>query len=197
LDVVRTLLLESSIPSKFWVEALSIVVYLINRLPSQVLNFDSPYFRLFHQHPSYLNLHTCRCVCFVHLPPHERHKLSAQFVKCAFMGYSISHKGYVHYDSCSNKFRISHNVVFFKNQCFFSTHVESLPKISILPCFDELTPLPERFKPGIVYTHHLPTLPIPQTDPSSETVPTTSPKIDLSSKTSPISSPMPPEPGPQ
>ena len=80
LDVVCTLLLESSVPSKLWVEALSTVVYLINRLPSQVLNFDSPYYLLYHQHPSYLNLHTFGCVCFVHLPPHKRHKLSAQSV---------------------------------------------------------------------------------------------------------------------
>lgn len=44
LDVVRTLLLESFIPSKFWVEALSIAIYLINQLPSQVLNFKTRYF---------------------------------------------------------------------------------------------------------------------------------------------------------
>jgi hypothetical protein len=104
LDVVRTLLLESSIPSKFWVETLSTAVYLINRLPSQVLNFESLYYSLYHQHSSYLNLQTFGCVCFVHLPLHKRHKLSAQSVKCAFMGYSISHKGYVSYDPCSNKY---------------------------------------------------------------------------------------------
>ena len=62
LDVVRILLLESSVPSKFWVDALSTAIYLINKLPSQVLNFDSPYYRLYHQHPSYLNLHTFGCV---------------------------------------------------------------------------------------------------------------------------------------
>jgi len=152
LDVVRTLLLESSVPSKFWVEALSTAVYLINRLHSQVLNFDSPYYRLYHQHPSYLNLHTFGCVCFVHLPLHERNKLSAQSVKCAFMGYSISHKGYVCYDSCANKFCIFRNVVFFENEYFFPTHVESLLEISILPCFDDLPPLLDRFKPGLVYT---------------------------------------------
>jgi len=73
LDVVRTLLLEPSIPPKFRVEALPTAVYLINKLPPQVLNFDSPYLRLHHQHPSYLNLHTFGCVCFVHLLPHERH----------------------------------------------------------------------------------------------------------------------------
>jgi hypothetical protein len=113
------------------------------------------------------------------------------------MGYSISHKGYVCYDPCSNKFHISRNVVFFENQCFFSIHVESLHEISILPCFDELSPLPKRFKPGIVYTRCLPTFPLLETDPSSKTVPTTSLKIDLPSETVPISSPMPPKLGPR
>lgn len=28
-------------------------------------------------------------VIFVHLPPHERHKLSTQSVKCVFIGYNI------------------------------------------------------------------------------------------------------------
>jgi hypothetical protein len=196
LDVVRTLLLESYISSKFWVEALSTVVYLINRLPFQVLNFDSLYHRLYHPHPSYLNLHTFGFVCFIRLPPHERHKLSAQSIKCAFMGYILSHKVYVCYDSCANKFRILHNVVFFENQCLFSTYVESLPEISILPYFDELTPLPERFKPEIVYTRRRLTLTVPKAKPSSETAPTTSHEIDMSSETDPISSPMPPEPSP-
>jgi hypothetical protein len=186
LDVVRTLLLESSVPSKFWVKAL----YLINRLPSQDLNFDSLYYRLYYQNPSYLNLHTFGCICFVHLPPHERHKLSAQSVKCAFIVYSISHKGYVCYDPCSNKNGISRNVVFFENQCFFSTHVESLPEISILPCFDELSPLPKRFKPGMVYTQRRSTLPLPETNPSSESVQTTSPEIDSPSETIPESGPQ-------
>jgi len=196
LDVVRTLF-ESSVLSKFWVEALSTAVYLINRLPSQVLNFDSPYYRLYHQHPSYLNLHTFGSVCFVHLPPHERHKLSAQSVKCAFMGYSISHKGYVCYDSCANKFRLSRNVVFFENQYFFYAHGESLPDISFFPHFDELSPLPNRFKAELVYTRRHPTLPLPETDPSSETALTTSLEIELTSETDPISSSMPPEPGPR
>jgi hypothetical protein len=43
LDVVYILLFESYVHPKLWVEALSTVVYLINKLPSQVLNFDSPY----------------------------------------------------------------------------------------------------------------------------------------------------------
>lgn len=48
--------------------------------------------------------------------------------------FRFSHKGYV----CSNKFRISCDVAFFDNQCFFPTRVELLPNVSILPNFDEL-----------------------------------------------------------
>jgi hypothetical protein len=161
------------------------------------LKFDSPYYHLYHQHPNYLNLYTFGSVCFFHLPPYECHKLSTQSVKCAFIGYSISHKGYVCYDPCSNKFRISCNVVFFENQCFFSTHVKSLPEISVLSCYDELTPLPEWFKPGIVFTQCLPNLPLLETDPSSKIVSATSLEIDLPSETIPINSPMPHEPSPR
>jgi hypothetical protein len=83
-----------------------------------VLNFDSPFYRLNTKTPSYHDLHTFGCVCFVHLLSIERHKLSAQSAKCAFLGYSISHKGFVCYDLSCDKFHISRNVVFFENQYF-------------------------------------------------------------------------------
>ena len=53
LEVVRTLLLESFVHPRFWVEALSTNVYLINRQPSQTLILDSPYFHLFGVPPDY------------------------------------------------------------------------------------------------------------------------------------------------
>ena len=77
LDVVRTLLLESSVPPHFWCEALSTIVHLINRLPSPMKNHVSPFSKLFGHSPLYYDLRTFGCVCFVHLPPHERHKLAA------------------------------------------------------------------------------------------------------------------------
>ena len=151
LDVTRTLLLQASVPSKFWVEALSTAVYLINRLPSTVIGFDSPYFRLFKTQPDYSSLHTFGCVCFVHLPSTERHKLGAQSVKCAFMGYSHSHKGFVCYDVSNNRFRISRNVTFFVKQFMFPCPSPALHDIAILPHFSTPCPPRERFKPGLVY----------------------------------------------
>ena len=88
-EVVRPLLLESSIPYDFWVEALSFVVHLINHLPSPALQNQSPYLRLYKFHPAYTCLHTFSCICFIHLPPHERNKLSTQSMKCAFLGHVL------------------------------------------------------------------------------------------------------------
>ena len=67
LDVVRTLMLDSFVPSRFWCEALSTTVHLINRLPSQAFNNDSPFLRLFGKPPNYFTLRTFCCVCYVHL----------------------------------------------------------------------------------------------------------------------------------
>jgi hypothetical protein len=95
-------------------------------------------------------MYTFGRVCFVHLPSHQHNKLFAQSVRCAFMGYNISIKGYVCYDPCSNRFHISRHVL-FENQHFFSAHVASMPKIPVLPYFDDLPSTPEWFKPGFVY----------------------------------------------
>ncbi|XP_027364321.1 uncharacterized protein LOC113871425 [Abrus precatorius] len=114
LDVVRTLLLESSVPPRFLCKALSTAVHLINRLPSPVLGNVSPFHKLHGYTPSSSGFRTFGCVCFVHLPIHKRHKLAAQSVKCAFLDYSNSQKGYICYDSSAHRMRISRNVIFFE-----------------------------------------------------------------------------------
>ena len=95
---------------------------------------------------------TFGCVCFVHLPPHEQHKLTAQSVKCVFLGYAIPHKGYVRYDPHASRIRVSWNVIFFENQYFFPSHVQlSSASVSLLPIFSESPTIVELFKPGFVY----------------------------------------------
>jgi len=50
-----------------WVEAFSIDVYLINRLPSQTLDGKTPYELLFGKYPNYIMLCTFGCLCFPYL----------------------------------------------------------------------------------------------------------------------------------
>ena len=123
-------------------------------------------------------MHTFGCVCFVHLPSHEGHKLSAQSVRGACMGYSPSNKGYVCYDPCSNRFRISRHVMFFENQSFFPYPNVSLLATPVLPHLVDLTPPIDRFKYGLVYERHRPTLPLPKLGPPSEPAQTESSTSD-------------------
>ncbi|KAL5752825.1 hypothetical protein ACOSQ2_023332 [Xanthoceras sorbifolium] len=104
LDVVRSLLLESSVPSRFWCEALSTAIHLINRLPSPLLNHVSPFTRLFGYPLDYSNLRTFGCVCFS--------------VQCTFLGYSVHQKCFLCYDPHLRRIRISRNVIFLKTRIF-------------------------------------------------------------------------------
>ena len=164
LDIVRTILLDSSVPSCFWCEALSTAIHLINRLLSPMLNHVSLISKLFGHSPLYSNLRTFGCICFMHLPTHERHKFIAQFIKCVFLGYVIPHKGYVCYDPHARRIRVSRNVIFLENQYFFSSHVE-LPStsVSLLPSFFESPTIVEMFKLGFVYERrsHMSLVPLP------------------------------------
>ena len=63
LDVVRTLLLDSSVLPRFWCETLSTAIHLINRLLSPMLNHVSHFSKLFGHSSLYSDLH-------------ERHKLT-------------------------------------------------------------------------------------------------------------------------
>jgi hypothetical protein len=82
IESARTLLISSFVPSHFWSEAVSTVVYLINRQPSSKLSGKSSGEVLFGTSPRYDHLRVFGCICYVLLPPRERIKLTAQSVEC-------------------------------------------------------------------------------------------------------------------
>jgi hypothetical protein len=148
LDVVHTLMLGSSIPPRFWVEALSTAEYLINRLPSPTLHLDSPYFVcLVFLLIIILCMFLVAFVLFTYLPLIVKSLL----LNPVFLGYSNSHEGFVCYDVNGNKFRISRNVIFFLNQYFFPSHTNHVSSSISLPPFDDVSSTLSHFKPGIVY----------------------------------------------
>jgi hypothetical protein len=54
VEVGLSLLAHAAMPLKFWDEVFSTVVYLINRTPSRVIEFASPYAKLFGSSPDYI-----------------------------------------------------------------------------------------------------------------------------------------------
>ncbi|CAL9013514.1 unnamed protein product [Prunus brigantina] len=131
LEMVRASLIEAHLPLHYWGEALTSAAYLINRLPSRTINFHTPFQALTSQtsSPPTPNLppRTLGCVAFVHLHPHQRHnKLEPRAIRCVFLGYATTQKGYRCYHPSSKKMFITQDVIFHENEMFFGSPTSSL-----------------------------------------------------------------------
>ena len=89
-----TLMFHALVLLSLWVEAFSTTVFLINRLPSSLLDGKTPYELFFGKQPDYSMLLTFRCLCFPHLKDYSPNKLSPKSASCIFLGYSTLHKGF-------------------------------------------------------------------------------------------------------
>src|SRR5690606_18599169 len=75
-------------PRSYWTYDFAAAVYLINRLPTLVLNMTTPFNKLFKTDPNYNQLKVFRCLCFPWLKPYASHKLENISTPCVFLGYS-------------------------------------------------------------------------------------------------------------
>lgn len=130
LEVARSLMFATHVPKKFWGEAVLTTTYLINRMPSRVLKFQTPFQILLKSHPhiSFLSRVPSEifgCTSFVHVAQHNRSKLDPKSLKCIFLGYSSNQSGYKCYSPQTLKFYNSMDMTFFENQPFY-------PKANIL-----------------------------------------------------------------
>ena len=114
-----TLLATASVPFIYWDQAFLTAVYLINCLPSLVINNKSPLTLLYHKTLDYKFLKTFGCACWPHLRPYNTHKLDYHSKRpynthkldyhskrCIFLGYSLNHKGYRCLDPTINRISI-------------------------------------------------------------------------------------------
>jgi histone deacetylase 1/2 len=85
VEVGLALLANASMPLKFWDEAFLTATYLINLLPSKVINFDTPVQRLLNETLDYSSLRVFGCVCWPNLRPYNAHKLSFRSTRCTFL----------------------------------------------------------------------------------------------------------------
>ena len=125
LEVARSLRFTTHVPKHFWGEAVLIATYLINRMPSRVLHFKSPYDTLLHTFPTTrvlttLPLEVFGCSAFVHIHAQHRSKLDPKALKCIFVGHSSNQKGYKCYSPVTRSFYNSMDVTFFEHQPCYS-----------------------------------------------------------------------------
>ena len=82
VERVRCLLSQAGLPNSFWGEALSTVVYVLNRSPSIPLQHKVPEKVWSGKDVSYDHLRVFGCKAFVHIPKDERSKLEVKTRQC-------------------------------------------------------------------------------------------------------------------
>jgi hypothetical protein len=123
LETARALLLGAHMPSRYWADAVSTAVHLLNRMPSKVLNFKTP----LHTLSTYVPFPTMLmiapwvfgCVAFVHLQKNQWTKLDPCVIRCLFLGYTLHPKGYRYYDPTHNRTYVTMDVTFLETKPFF------------------------------------------------------------------------------
>ena len=75
VETTITLLQQSEMPIKFWLEAMNNSIFLINSLPHSSLKFDTPYERLYNHSFDYVQLRAFGCYCFPYLRHYNDNKL--------------------------------------------------------------------------------------------------------------------------
>ncbi|KAM1824444.1 hypothetical protein ACFX13_024030 [Malus domestica] len=106
------MLSKSHMPNRFWFDACSTALYLINRLPTKLLSYASPYEKLFQKQPKYDTLKVFGCRCFPWLVPYMQNKLQPKSKPCVFLGYSLNHQGYKCLDLSTRRIYVSRHVLF-------------------------------------------------------------------------------------
>ena len=119
LEVARSLMFSTNVPKLFWGEAILTAAYLINKMLSRVLKFQTPCQTLLKSFPttrliSIVPQKIFGCSVFVHINQQHRSKLDPRLLKCIFLGYSANKKGYKCYSPVTRKFYNSMDVTFLK-----------------------------------------------------------------------------------
>jgi histone deacetylase 1/2 len=112
VEVGLALLAHAHMPLKFWDEAFLTATYLINMLPSKVINNDTSVHHLLGTRPDYNSLCVFGCACWPNLRPYNKRKLGFLSKQCVFLGYSPCYKGVKSLEVATGHVYISRDLVF-------------------------------------------------------------------------------------
>lgn len=127
-----------------WNLSVTRATHLINRLPSPLLNDNTPYFLLHNKPSDYSTLKSFGCLTYTSTLLQNITKFDYRSHNCVFLGYREGTKEYLLYNIVTNQFIVSWNVTLYEDiYPLTKTHDHwPLPPITTLnPTDTDLEPL--------------------------------------------------------
>lgn len=112
LGMARCMLKSMGVPGRFWGEAVTTAVFLLNRAPTRSLEDMTPYEAWYGTKPAVHFFRTFGCVAHVKVTGGHIRKLDDRSTPMVFIGYEPGTKGYRLYNPDTNRVVISRDVVF-------------------------------------------------------------------------------------
>ncbi|KAJ0534888.1 putative RNA-directed DNA polymerase [Helianthus annuus] len=137
LNTARALMFQSNLPLKYWSDCILTAIYLINRLPSSVLNGRSPYEVMHGFKPSLVHLRNFGCLCFSTILT-ESDKFAYHADKCVLIGYSNVKKGYKLLCLDNRKVYFSRDVKFYESVYPFKSSLNKSQEFSNKPELNQI-----------------------------------------------------------
>lgn len=94
LEVARALKFQSNAPIHLWGDCVLTAVYIINRLPTSLLDNKTPYEVFYKELPDYESMRVFGCLAVATNPVVTHDKFAARGVTCVFVGYPPMKKGF-------------------------------------------------------------------------------------------------------
>ena len=126
LNVGRALLFQSKLPASYWSYAILHAVFLINRIPTHLLQGQSPYYVLHQKLPDINTFKVFGCLCHASSLQSHRTKLQTRAGKTVFLGYKSVYKGFILLDIHSREIFVSRHVVFHEYFLPYPSNNESI-----------------------------------------------------------------------
>ncbi|CAL9098108.1 unnamed protein product, partial [Musa textilis] len=171
-------------------------------LLTPVLQYKSPFEKLFHKPPNFHKLKVFGCLCYPYLRPYASHKLTPRSKPCIFIGYSLEYNAFRCYEPHTQKVFLSRHVIFVESSFPFQNHEYSTMQatstnthhwsISSTPSHEPpTTPSnpnpPDQYTPPVQHLLPIPPIPSSQVSPINEPIPSaTSSGVVEVQQTSPL-----------
>ena len=93
VETAKSMMKDKGLPKEFWVEAVAVVVYVLNRFLTCSVKGKTPYEAWSGRKPNVSHLKIFGSIAYSFVPSQLRKKLDEKSIKCIFVGYNEEIKG--------------------------------------------------------------------------------------------------------